>query len=180
MLPWASRRPHPHINLATLTYLFEGQIHHRDSLGTDLAIEPGAVNLMKAGRGIVHSERTAPERRETGRRLFGLQTWMALPEAEEESDPAFLHYSKTDLPTVEAEGMTARLIAGSTFGVTLPLNTASDTLYADVILAPGAKAPILANTEERPSIPSAVGSRLRGIPLSRGNCWSYAPAMRSP
>ncbi|WOI30744.1 pirin family protein [Sulfitobacter dubius] len=142
-------RPHPHIDLATLTYLFEGQIHHRDSLGTDLAIEPGAVNWMKAGRGIVHSERTAPERRKTGQRLFGLQTWMALPEAEEESDPAFLHYGKTDLPTVEAEGLTARLIAGSTFGVTSPLNTASDTLYADVTLAPGAKAPIVANTEER-------------------------------
>ncbi|MFD2740916.1 pirin family protein [Sulfitobacter aestuarii] len=142
-------RPHPHINLATLTYLFEGQIHHRDSLGTDLAIEPGAVNWMKAGKGIVHSERTAPERKASGQRLFGLQTWMALPENEEESAPDFMHHGKTDLPTVEAEGLTARLIAGSTFGAASPLKTASDTLYADVTLAPGAKAPIAANTEER-------------------------------
>lgn len=142
-------RPHPHINLATLTYLFEGQIHHRDSLGTDLAIEPGAVNWMKAGRGIVHSERTAPEKLATGQRLFGIQTWMALPENEEESDPAFMHHSKTALPIVEAEGLQARLIAGSAFGVASPLKTASDTLYADVTLAPGACAPISANTEER-------------------------------
>ncbi|CTQ33174.1 pirin family protein [Jannaschia rubra] len=142
-------RPHPHINLATLTYLFEGQIHHRDSLGTDLAIEPGAVNWMKAGRGIVHSERTAPERRATGQRLFGIQTWMALPERDEESDPAFMHHGKTDLPVVEAEGLSARLIAGSAFGATSPLVTASDTLYADVTLAPGARAPIAANAEER-------------------------------
>lgn len=142
-------RPHPHINLATLTYLFEGQIHHRDSLGTDLAIEPGAVNWMKAGKGIVHSERTSPERRATGQRLFGLQTWMALPEAEEESDPAFMHHGKTDLPTVNAEGLSARLIAGSAFGVSSPLVTASDTLYADVTLVRGARAPIAANTEER-------------------------------
>ncbi len=142
-------RPHPHINLATLTYLFEGQIHHRDSLGTDLAIEPGAVNWMKAGRGIVHSERTAPERRATGQRLFGLQTWMALPENEEETDPAFMHHGKTDLPVVEAEGLKARLIAGSAFGASSPLRTASDTLYGDVTLAPGASAPIAANAEER-------------------------------
>lgn len=142
-------RPHPHINLATLTYLFEGQIHHRDSLGTDMAIEPGAVNWMKAGRGIVHSERTAPERLRTGQRLFGIQTWMALPENEEESDAEFMHHGKTDLPMVEAEGLTARLIAGSAFGATSPLRTASDTLYGDVTLAPGARAPIAANTEER-------------------------------
>ncbi len=142
-------RPHPHINLATLTYLFEGQIHHRDSLGTDLAIEPGAVNWMKAGKGIVHSERTAPERLATGQRLFGIQTWMALPENEEESDPEFMHHGKTDLPMVEAEGLTARLIAGSAFGATSPLKTASDTLYGDITLAPGARAPIAANTEER-------------------------------
>ena len=142
-------RPHPHINLATLTYLFEGQIHHRDSLGTDLAIKPGAVNWMKAGRGIVHSERTAPEQRRVGQKLFGLQTWVALPEADEESDPAFAHHEKADLPVVEAEGMTARLIAGAAFGASSPLVSASDTLYADIQLAAGASAPIEANTEER-------------------------------
>ena len=142
-------RPHPHINLSTLTYLFEGQILHRDSLGTELAIEPGAVNWMKAGRGIVHSERTAEERKRNGQRLFGIQTWMALPQHEEESDPAFMHHGADALPIVEAEGITARLIAGSAFGARSPLVTASDTLYADVILAPGARAPIEPNAEER-------------------------------
>ncbi|MCF3935143.1 pirin family protein [Acuticoccus sp. M5D2P5] len=142
-------RPHPHINLSTLTYLFEGQILHRDSLGTELAIEPGAVNWMKAGRGIVHSERTAAERKSTGQRLFGIQTWMALPQHEEESDPAFMHHGAESLPIVEAEGFSARLIAGSAFGARSPLVTASDTLYADIELAPGSRAPIEANTEER-------------------------------
>ncbi|MGB6230706.1 MAG: pirin family protein, partial [Litorimonas sp.] len=142
-------RPHPHINLATLTYLFEGQILHRDSLGTERAIEPGAVNWMKAGRGIVHSERTAPDRLSAGQQLFGLQTWMALPESEEESDPAFMHHGAGDLPVVDADGITARLIAGSAFGATSPLKTASDTLYADVQLRAGASAPIEPDADER-------------------------------
>ena len=142
-------RPHPHINLSTLTYLFEGEILHRDSLGTELAIEPGAVNWMKAGRGIVHSERTSEERKRNGQHLFGIQTWMALPEAEEESDPDFAHHGADALPVVEADGITARLIAGSAFGARSPLVTASDTLYADVQLRAGATAPIEANAEER-------------------------------
>lgn len=142
-------RPHPHINLATLTYLFEGQILHRDSLGTELAIEPGAVNWMKAGRGIVHSERTAEGRKLSGQRLFGIQTWMALPEREEESDPAFMHHGADTLPVVEADGITARLIAGSAFGARSPVVTASDTLYADVSLRPGTRVPIDPSAEER-------------------------------
>ena len=142
-------RPHPHINLATVTYLFEGRIHHRDSLGTDVPIEPGAVNWMKAGRGIVHSERTDEERKRTGQRLFGIQTWVALPEREEESDPRFAHHGKDELPTIEAEGVTARLIAGEAFGERSPLQTASDTLYADVKLAPAAVLPVDAHYEER-------------------------------
>ena len=142
-------RPHPHINLATLTYLFEGQILHRDSLGSDLAIEPGAVNWMKAGRGIVHSERTSEERLAKGQNLFGIQSWMALPERDEESDPAFMHHGADGLPVVDAEGLTARLIAGSAFGATSPLETASDTLYADVQLKAGSSAPIEANADER-------------------------------
>src|SRR5215207_10175511 len=105
-------RPHPHINLATVTYLFEGQILHRDSLGTEKTIEPGAVNWMQAGRGIVHSERTSPERRRTGQRLFGIQTWMALPEEQEESDPAFVHHSSDELPTVATDSISA----GTRFG----------------------------------------------------------------
>ena len=142
-------RPHPHINLATLTYLFEGQIHHRDSLGTDIAIEPGAVNWMRAGRGIVHSERTTPERKQKGQKLFGIQTWMALPEGDEEGDPAFMHHGETELPVVDADGVRARLIAGSAFGATSPLATSSETLYGDVALAPGGVVPIDPAYEER-------------------------------
>jgi len=142
-------RPHPHINLATVTYLFEGQILHRDSLGTEKTIEPGAVNWMQAGRGIVHSERTSPERRRTGQRLFGIQTWMALPEDQEESDPAFVHHSSDELPTVDVDGISARLIAGEAFGARSPLKTPSETLYADVHLAPGAQLPIDPSYEER-------------------------------
>ena len=121
-------RPHPHINLATLTYLFEGEILHRDSLGTEQAIQPGAVNWMRAGRGIVHSERTAEERKRNGQRLFGIQTWMALPVDREEDDPAFLHHGAASLPTLEADGARARLIAGRAFGLASPLVTASETL----------------------------------------------------
>ncbi|MEM9013046.1 MAG: pirin family protein [Pseudomonadota bacterium] len=142
-------RPHPHINLATVTYLFEGQILHRDSLGTELAIEPGAVNWMKAGRGIVHSERTAPERLRSGQHLFGIQTWMALPAAREEGDPAFTHHGAGELPLIEDHGVSARLIAGEAFGARSPLRVESDTLYADLRLQAGARLPIDAVYEER-------------------------------
>ena len=142
-------RPHPHINLATVTYLFEGEIVHKDSLGTDLTIRPGAINWMRAGKGIVHSERTSPARRGSGQRLFGLQTWVALPEDQEESEPDFVHHGEGDLPVVEEGGVRARLIAGSAWGETSPLRTASETLYADVRLAEGAVLPIDAGYEER-------------------------------
>jgi redox-sensitive bicupin YhaK (pirin superfamily) len=142
-------RPHPHINLATVTYLFEGEILHRDSLGTEKAIQPGAVNWMRAGRGIVHSERTSEQRRRDGQRLFGIQTWMALPVEQEEADPAFVHHGADALPVVDAEGVRARLIAGRAFGAASPLATASETLYADVRLAAGARVPVEATYEER-------------------------------
>src|SRR5829696_6332671 len=142
-------RPHPHINLATVTYLFEGQILHRDSLGTEKTIEPGAVNWMRAGRGIVHSERTSPERKRTGQRLFGIQTWMALPGEQEESDPAFIHHGSDELPIVDADGIKARLIAGDAFGKSSPLKTPSETLYLDVHLAAGAQLPIDPSYDER-------------------------------
>jgi len=142
-------RPHPHINLSTLTYLFEGEILHRDSLGTDLAIQPGAVNWMKAGRGIVHSERTSEKRKRDGQRLFGLQTWMAMPLAEEESEAEFAHHGADALPIVEADGLRARLIAGDAFGASSPLVTSSDTLYADVSLEAGARVPIEPAVDER-------------------------------
>ena len=133
-------RPHPHINLATVTYLFEGQILHRDSLGTEQTIEPGAVNWMRAGRGIVHSERTSPERRRSGQRLFGIQTWMALPEEQEESDPAFVHHGSARAADGRGRWHQARLIAGQAFGARSPLETPSETLYADVHLAAGCAA----------------------------------------
>ena len=142
-------RPHPHINLATVTYLFEGSIQHRDSLGTDIGIEPGAVNWMRAGRGIVHSERSAPEQRKRTETLFGIQTWVALPENQEESDPDFIHHGASELPEIDVEGVRAKLIAGEAFGERSPLQTASDTLYADVRLASGRQMPIDATYEER-------------------------------
>jgi redox-sensitive bicupin YhaK (pirin superfamily) len=142
-------RPHPHINLATVTYLFEGRIRHRDSLGTDREIEAGAVNWMNAGRGIVHSERTGEERRRSGQRLFGLQTWVALPITQEESDPAFAHHGAEALPVLEDGGVRARLIAGRAFGAVSPLVTASETLYADVELAAGGTLSIEPTVPER-------------------------------
>jgi redox-sensitive bicupin YhaK (pirin superfamily) len=142
-------RPHPHINLATLTYLFEGEILHRDSLGTEQTIQPGAVNWMRAGCGIVHSERTSEQRRQSGQRLFGIQTWVALPEDREEDDPAFLHHGAEAPPMIDADGVRARLIAGSALGQTSPLQTASETLYADVQLARGRSMPIDPGYEER-------------------------------
>ena len=142
-------RPHPHINLATVTYLFEGRIRHRDSLGTDREIEAGAVNWMNAGRGIVHSERTGEERRRSGQRLFGLQTWVALPVTQEESDPAFAHHGAEALPVLEDGGVRARLIAGRAFGAVSPLVTASETLYADVELAAGGTLSVEPTVPER-------------------------------
>jgi len=142
-------RPHPHINLATVTYLLEGEILHRDSLGTEQAIRPGAVNWMRAGRGIVHSERTAPELRATGQRLFGMQTWVALPEAVEESDPAFIHHAEAALPRIEDGALTMRLIAGAAHGLRSPLGTASETLYADIGLGAGGRFEIEPTYEER-------------------------------
>ena len=142
-------RPHPHVNLATVTYLLDGEIVHRDSLGTHETIRPGDVNWMRAGRGIVHSERTSEARRERGQRLFGLQTWVALPEAQEESEAAFVHHDASALPLIEGEGVTARLIAGDAFGASSPLETASATLYADLSLEPGARVEIPPTHTER-------------------------------
>jgi len=142
-------RPHPHINLATVTYLFDGEIVHRDSLGTEVPIRPGAVNWMTAGRGIVHSERTAAEVKARGSRLFGLQTWVALPAAHEETDPAFTHHSEADLPVLDTEGKRVRLVVGSAWGIQSPVRTFSDMIYADVTLEPGAAIPVDAAHEER-------------------------------
>ena len=118
-------RPHPHIGLATVTYLFAGSIVHRDSLGSVQAIESGAVNWMTAGRGIVHSERSDRELRKQRQKLYGIQIWVALPRQHEETDPDFTHYAATSLPVIEGEGKTVRLVAGSLFGKTAPAKTFS-------------------------------------------------------
>lgn len=142
-------RPHPHIGLATVTYLFTGEIMHRDSLGTILPIRPGALNLMSAGRGITHSERTPAERRSGGEALHGLQCWVALSKADEESAPTFTHYDADALPVVEGEGKRVRIIAGRLFGAASPVKTGWETVFADVSLDAGARLPLEAATEER-------------------------------
>jgi redox-sensitive bicupin YhaK (pirin superfamily) len=142
-------RPHPHIGLATVTYLFDGEIMHRDSLGTVAAIRPGEVNWMTAGKGISHSERTAPERRGGGEPIHGLQMWVALPAADEEMPPAFAHHGAGDFPVITDAGKTVRVVSGSAYGARSPLKTISQTLFVDAQLKAGAKLPVDADNEER-------------------------------
>jgi redox-sensitive bicupin YhaK (pirin superfamily) len=142
-------RPHPHIGLATVTYLFDGEIMHRDSLGTVMAIRPGELNWMTAGRGIAHSERTPPELRTAGAKLFGIQSWVALSHQDEENAPDFTHYDAENLPVLAGEGKTVRIIAGSLLGKTSPVNTSSAMFYADAALAAGASVPLDADYDER-------------------------------
>lgn len=141
-------RPHPHINLATVTYLFEGEILHRDSLGSLQAIRPGDINLMVAGSGIVHSERERPEVTAAAHRLHGLQLWLALPEADEETEPAFHHYPGTDIPAVEVDGVPIRVMMGSAYGVSSPVRVFAETLYVEAHLQAG-QAIVLPDAEER-------------------------------
>jgi len=131
-------RPHPHIGLATVTYLFEGAIMHRDSLGVVQRIEPGAVNWMTAGRGIVHSERRPPDLAGTRYRLHGLQLWAALPQAHEEAEPSFVHAKASDVPAWTADGLALRLVVGEAFGRRSPVATPMPTLYLDVAAQPAA------------------------------------------
>jgi redox-sensitive bicupin YhaK (pirin superfamily) len=142
-------RPHPHIGLATVTYLFDGRIMHRDSEGNAREIVPGEMNLMTAGRGIAHSERTPVNARRGGESMFGIQSWIALPEAFEETDPSFQHFDAAALPMVEGGGIRARVIAGSAFGATSPVRMLSDWLYVEVRLDAGATAPLDPDAEER-------------------------------
>ncbi|MBL8689316.1 MAG: pirin family protein [Rhodospirillaceae bacterium] len=141
-------RPHPHIGLSTVTYLFNGEITHRDSLGVAQVIRPGELNWMTAGRGISHSERFDGMRRDGGR-VDGIQAWVALPEAQEESAPDFKHYGAAELPLIEDTGFKARLIAGSAFGATSPAKIASPLFYLDVVLSAGGNAPLPAGYPER-------------------------------
>lgn len=141
-------RPHPHINLATVTYLFEGEILHRDSLGYVQPIKPGDVNLMIAGRGIVHSERERPEVTSVEHGLHGLQLWLALPEKDQEMSPEFHHYPSNDIPEINVNGVAIRIIMGSAFGKTSPVKTFADTLYIEAQMKAG-QSILLPNADER-------------------------------
>lgn len=142
-------RPHPHIGLATVTYLFDGEIMHRDDLGFEQAIRPGDVNWMTAGRGIVHSERTRDEIRDTHTKMFGIQSWIALPKDQEESDPAFFHHPAATLPAISRDGVTMRLIAGTAYGETSPVVTASPMFYLDVQMDTGTSVAVTDEHAER-------------------------------
>jgi redox-sensitive bicupin YhaK (pirin superfamily) len=142
-------RPHPHIGLATVTYLFQGEIMHRDSLGTVQSIRPGELNLMTAGQGIVHSERTPQELRQKPSSLSGLQCWVALPERYEETQPDFAHFNQNALPLTEGEGIWARVILGNIFGLQSPAQTHSDMIFAEIVLESSISITIPADYEER-------------------------------
>ncbi|MFM5953884.1 MAG: pirin family protein [Novosphingobium sp.] len=156
-------RPHPHIGIATVTWLFDGAINHRDSLGTVATIRPGQVNLMTAGRGIVHSERGLPEERDLATPLFGMQTWLALPDGLEDTDPAF--ESRADLPLVEDTCVQARVIMGSLWGKTAATTQHAATIYAEINLAPGGAIPIEADADERAVMLVAGEAAIDGIDL---------------
>lgn len=168
-------RPHPHIGLATFTYLLDGAILHRDSVGSIQPITPGAVNWMTAGRGIVHSERTAPELRTAPQPLYGLQLWVALPAAQEESDPGFAHYAADAIPSVEGDGVTARVVVGDGFGLRSPVATMSDLFFYDLRLAPGATASIPAEHVERALYLIEGRVELDGIEYDPGQLLVLAP-----
>lgn len=139
--------PHPHINLATVTYLFDGELVHRDSLGSKQTIAPGDINWMHAGSGIVHSERTASRIREQKTRIEAIQMWVALPKAQEETEPWFEHYAESELPLQTGDGFTVRVLVGSALELRSPVRTLSSTLYVDVILGDGAQFPVPAAPE---------------------------------
>ncbi len=142
-------RPHPHIGLATISYLYRGRMHHRDSLGTDSWIEPGAVNWMVAGHGITHSERTDDATQVDPMPFFGIQTWVALPEKNEDDPAYFEHAAKDALPLLEGEGKEVRLILGNAYGAEAPVRVASEMFYVDAVLQPGAAIPLPDDHEDR-------------------------------
>ena len=142
-------RPHPHIGLGTVTYLFRGDFHHRDSTGADQIIRPGALNWMVAGRGVTHSERTSAAARSGPNSLFGIQTWLALPDTHEDVAPTFEHHGKETLPVIEDRGVSVRLILGNAYGKVAPAAMFSETFYADVKLEPGSRLPMPGEHEDR-------------------------------
>jgi len=187
-------RPHPHIGLATVTYLFEGEVFHRDSLGTSLAIRPGEVNLMRAGRGIVHSEReTSEPNLITGghgvasvkteaaaqtKRLFGIQAWAALPKSHEEAAPSFAHHGTAELPRISAEGKTLRLVMGSAYGLHSPVEFPHQSLFAEAVLAPGATLPLDPDYDERAIYVASGEIDVAGSTFAQGRLLIFKPGDR--
>jgi redox-sensitive bicupin YhaK (pirin superfamily) len=159
-------RPHPHINLATVTYLFEGAIEHRDSIGSRAVIEPGAINLMTAGSGIVHSERSPQAVRAEGPSMYGMQTWLALPDGKEEIAPAFDHVPSDVLPLIQDGGASARVLMGTLWGATAATPQHSPTIYADIVLGPGGSIPIDSDADERAVMLVGGEAELDGQALS--------------
>ncbi len=171
-------RPHPHIGLSTVTYLYEGKFHHRDSLGTDQWIEPGAVNLMTAGHGITHSERIDGEMLREPYRLSGIQTWIALPKDAEDNAPEFVHAAKADLPLLEGDGKKLRLILGTAFGQAAPVSTPSEMFYADALLEAGAKLPMPDDHEDRGAYVVDGSVTVAGQVFEKGQMMVFRPGDR--
>jgi len=171
-------RPHPHIGLATVTYLFEGEVFHRDSLGTALPIRPGAVNLMTAGHGIVHSERETSDAKQQPRRLFGIQTWAALPASHEEQNPVFAHHGEDELPRIAGEGKRVRLIMGSAYGQTSPASFPHPAFYAEAVLAPGSVLPLDPDYDERAVYVASGSIDVAGDTFTEGRLLVFHPGDR--
>ncbi|MEY3906326.1 MAG: hypothetical protein RIR59_1149 [Pseudomonadota bacterium] len=170
-------RPHPHIGLSTVTYLFEGAIDHRDSLGSFATIEPGAVNLMTAGRGIVHSERSPQAERDKGAPMFGMQTWLALPDGLEDIDPAFEQVAADRLPIVESKGARARVIMGTLWGATAATTCHAPTIYADIVLEAGGSVPIDAEADERAMMLVSGTAEISGEPMELYTLYVLRPGV---
>lgn len=168
-------RPHPHIGLATVTYLYEGEFQHRDSLGTNQMIYPGEVNWMIAGNGVTHSERTSSETRRAASKLFGIQTWVALPEADEETDAAFEHHKEKVLPLIEGEGKQVRLILGNAYGEWAPVKTFSEMFYADAELDADAVLPMPDNHEDRGAYIVSGSVTIAGDTIDAGRMMVFRP-----
>lgn len=168
-------RPHPHIGLSTVTYLFKGEFEHRDSLGTNQIIYPGDVNWMVAGKAITHSERTSAQTRLAPHELFGIQTWVALPDEAEEIAPEFSHTSKAQLPVLEADGISARVILGHCYGERAPVNVFSEMFYVDAMLAPGALIPLPDDHEDRGIFVLTGSVEVAGDKFSAGKMMVFRP-----
>jgi redox-sensitive bicupin YhaK (pirin superfamily) len=171
-------RPHPHIGLATVTYLFEGEVFHRDSLGSAVAIKPGEVNLMSSGRGIVHSERERSEIKQSIHRLFGIQAWAALPKSHEEDEPAFIHHGEADLPRIAGEGKRVRLVMGQAYGARSPVEYPHESLFAEAVLAPGAVLPFDPDYDERAVYVASGEIDIAGDRFGEGKLLVFKPGDR--